>query len=319
MTGIGHLRIRSGRHQGGVVALAEGAMVVGSDADCDVVLSDPSVSARHFEVRATPGGAEVTAREGSVRIDEEAEVAVGFRARVAGSAGLVAGAVRLDLVLPAPPLPPRRRRMPGRATAVPILACAALLVGAERVGLAMEDRPVLASATMEAARAVPTAPEAAAPPPSVADEQDMAGPVAARLDQLGLAAVTAVQAGRLVELWGDVAAADKPAWDAFQRWFDARFPNAVLMAEGVSLRADAAPHPPFPRIQSIWRRADDAYVLVDGTRVREGNALPGGWVLDAISDQAVTLRFEGRRFHIDLVAPDAGPDADLDRGAPREG
>jgi len=46
------LRIVTGPRQGTVVSIAEGSSIVGRSPDCAIVVADPSLSRRHFELRA---------------------------------------------------------------------------------------------------------------------------------------------------------------------------------------------------------------------------------------------------------------------------
>lgn len=138
MTSCGELRIRSGCHEGATVSLGEAALSVGSDPSCDVVLSDAGLAPHHFTLRGGRDGrdAMIVARDGSVRIDDEIEVAPGFRAMLRGSAALLAGPVRMELVLTpaaATTPPPARPRIASRTgVLVPALICAGLLIGCNR-------------------------------------------------------------------------------------------------------------------------------------------------------------------------------------------
>ena len=296
--------------------LRAAALTVGSDPGCDVVLSDPGLEPVHFTMRATgAGGAALTARGGAVRIDDEIEVAPGFRAAIAGSAAIEAAGVRMDLALApaAAPAPRRGRRvLPRRGALLPVLVCAGLLLGAQGAGLSAGDvdrredggRALAAEAVAAPRPAGIPAPAASAS--AALEAADIASPVAAELAARGLTGVEVRQSGRLVALEGRVAAADRPAWRGFQRWFDGAHPGAVLMAEKVAVLSGEEAHPPFPAIQSVWTLGGAPYAMIGGSRVRVGNALPGGWTLTAIGAASVTLRREGRDYRLDLIDPAAG-------------
>jgi DNA-binding NtrC family response regulator len=53
------LSVFKGADKGHSVLVAQGAAVCGADHGCDLVLTDPAVSARHFEVRPTPQGFQI--------------------------------------------------------------------------------------------------------------------------------------------------------------------------------------------------------------------------------------------------------------------
>ncbi len=53
------LKVLSGPHQGAEVSLREGAYLVGSGEDCDIVLSDRLLAARHFELAVAANGIEL--------------------------------------------------------------------------------------------------------------------------------------------------------------------------------------------------------------------------------------------------------------------
>jgi DNA-binding NtrC family response regulator len=54
-----HCRISSGEDVGRTVAVGLGPLVIGADADCDLVLDDPAVSRRHAEIQITARGVKV--------------------------------------------------------------------------------------------------------------------------------------------------------------------------------------------------------------------------------------------------------------------
>lgn len=293
--GAATVRIGSGRHEGAAIALGPAALSVGSDPACDVVLSDAGLAPLHFTMRAVEGGgAALTARGGAVRVDDEVEVEPGFRATIDGPAAIEAAGVRMELALPGPPAPRGRTGRGRRGALLPVLACAGMLIWAQDVGLAAGDLPTVTAPPVLAASARPV--------PSSGEAPDVAASVAAELAARGLAGIDVGGTGRVALLTGEVEADDRTEWARLQRWFDAAHPGAVLMTEGVLVRAGAPAHPPYPTIQSIWSLGTAPYALVGGSRVRPGDALPGGWVLTGIEGTSVTLRHSGREHRLDLVA-----------------
>lgn len=63
------LKILSGPHQGAEVALDEGELLIGSAQDCDLILSDTLVSARHLKVVVSETGVSIVPLESPVYFD----------------------------------------------------------------------------------------------------------------------------------------------------------------------------------------------------------------------------------------------------------
>jgi type III secretion system YscD/HrpQ family protein len=94
-TGDWILKVISGPHQGAEIALKPGRIVVGSHADCDLVLHDVLVAAQHFALTLEKGVLTLEALEGRVfnqgrRVEAKSTVPA-FAFVTAGTTHLVAG------------------------------------------------------------------------------------------------------------------------------------------------------------------------------------------------------------------------------------
>lgn len=65
------LKIFSGPHAGAEIPLARGAYILGSDDDCDIIISDPGVAARHIRLSLSDGRMVVSAMEEAFYLDGE--------------------------------------------------------------------------------------------------------------------------------------------------------------------------------------------------------------------------------------------------------
>lgn len=108
------LRVMSGPQAGAEIPLADGEYVIGSDDDCDLVLLDETVAARHLRVTIAASGAEVAACDAPVALGERT-LAPGEPADIGAGAvfGLASTCVAIGpvgVVWTALPMPDRRRR-----------------------------------------------------------------------------------------------------------------------------------------------------------------------------------------------------------------
>lgn len=65
------LKILSGPHLGAEVVLRDGRYVMGSDEDCDILLDDGSIAARHLSLQVSGGEIRIAAMDDAVYVDGE--------------------------------------------------------------------------------------------------------------------------------------------------------------------------------------------------------------------------------------------------------
>lgn len=313
----GQIRITAGCHAGAVVTLGQAPISIGTDPTCDVVLHEDGLEPVHFVLQGALEGTFVTAKGGSVCIDGETDIAPGFRAIVSGDMDLTIGPVRMEVTPALPVVVPSRWKMPQAAPLLSVALCAVLLVGAQAFAIASAPGlvPPIDVSAEDGPRSVETRSHNTMSIDQVAATQGLAADPAgkpfapltitdaidAHLIKLELHGLNVQGSAGTIMLSGVVPPASRAAWDAFQRWFDIRWPGVVLQADDIVLASADLADPDFPAIQSVWSMGETPYVMIGGSRVRVGNAIDGNWTLQAINATSVTLRKDGRDWQLNLI------------------
>ncbi|MCU0909957.1 MAG: hypothetical protein MUE98_01010 [Rhodobacteraceae bacterium] len=299
------LSVASGRHAGASLALDPGRHVVGRDAGCDIVLSDPAVAPRHLQIDIGRKSVRVAALDAAVGVPGRGEIASGFRAALGGAIPLDLGGIRLQIVQDAGA---------GRGALVSAMTLAgALVLGAAgghwlvssaaggNAGPEGPGQPAGLAALEEDLGAPPEG--AATPAPRhgrLPDAVAAAAQTSRQLQSMGLGGLEfRVVQDRFV-LTGSMSPASAAAFEEFQRWFDTAFPALVLEAGEIAVddreRASVTP----PAIQSAWH-VGRPYLMISGSRYYVGDPVRDGWIVDDIRPEAADFRFEGRRYTVPLA------------------
>jgi hypothetical protein len=159
--------VTSGAHRGATFALSEGMLLIGSDAACDVWLSDPGLASRHLAVMTDERGVAIRALDGPVTINDQ-PLSGSARVTLAPGSEIALGdtGVRLRVGGEAPARPtiepvetrvePGKRRAPQRKQGRSRAIAASMLVGVGILAVAV------ATQKLRPARAATPAPAAVA-------------------------------------------------------------------------------------------------------------------------------------------------------------
>lgn len=294
------LFVLEGPNAGTVQKLAPAAYRVGSGLDSDIVLADETLAPVHalidigrHRVRieplagavAVPGRAEVTEPGGALTLPLPAELTLGSsRIVVRSPVEATIGGSRL------------------RAVTVTI-ALLVILGGLSGIALSSgggSDGPTAGQA--EAPEAGKPAVQTAALAPVVPRQQTPQEALQARIEAAHLDGVTLAVKGSRIVASGRLSPADMAQWREIQAWFDRTFASSALLASEVATGAGSGA--PELVIQAVWT-GDNPYLITHtGSKYFEGADLGGGWSVDKIRADAVTLRSRaGQTFVMVLTDP----------------
>lgn len=277
------LEILSGHHAGARIALPGPTCVIGSASECDVVLSDEAVAARHLRIQLAGWKAAIEALEGPVARDGESAVEPGYGYRAELPLELTIGDSRMRVSRPV------ASRRPLKPLFVGTAAFAALTLGVMILARAFTPEPD-AERTPTARFADRTGATAA----SRAVDQ-----LRARIERAGLSTLSVgVKDGR-IEVTGQVQAAEMlSAWQGIEKWFDAAHGGKFILVSRVETSGPG--NTPQIRLQAVWLGADPYIVDGRGERRYPGEALDNGWTLRSIAADRVTVTRDGQDVAIAL-------------------
>lgn len=281
------VRVDSGPQVGGTVVLPPGRHVVGTSLSADVVLADPHVAPRHFEVQLSPRAAVVVALEAEVFIDDGTTLPPGARLVLREPVELLVGTTRIHLAPPslAVAAEERRRRLAGLA----LIAIGGLgLVAVVALGFLAPSSP--GQGRMQFVPAAALRPPSAPPPDPAALQQMLA-------DE-GLVTVSAQVADGVVRIAGWISPDQRPALDRALATFEARHGGRVAVVSAVT--TVSAPDLPKLTVQAVDFGPVPFVIAGGGHRLTEGAVLPGGWVLERISREQLAFRRGNQRVELRL-------------------
>jgi hypothetical protein len=94
-----------------------------------------------------------------------------------------------------------------------------------------------------------------------------------------------------VQVVGNLAKRDAPAWISAQQWFDETYSGRVVLTANVAI-GENQNVPPL-RLQAIWF-GERPYILTDeGARFYEGARLESGWMVQRIAEDRIVLERDG--------------------------
>jgi len=120
------------------------------------------------------------------------------------------------------------------------------------------------------------------------------------LDEVGLLKLDIVgdQAERMVTVMGELKESDRARWLETFEWFDHSYGKSVYLDAKFSTVEDEITLP-FS-IQAVWVGSVPRVTLHDGTKRTVGDELPGGWVLDAVAQNSVTISKDDETLDVAL-------------------
>ncbi|WP_146038078.1 FHA domain-containing protein [Tabrizicola aquatica] len=294
------LTIRSGLHSGVSLTLGRDT-TIGHSVDNHVCLLDDGISEHHVQLTLHGRGLTVTPLSDQVTVNGEAQVAPTVHRLAAGKSLELS----LGSVLASVERPQQRWRGAGYAAGLILLISVGVMSplpwrgGSQSAALALRTT---------AEEPVPsTAAPAMSPLPLDEFSQAVTRQFAAMgLDQNMKVSVNGSADRALsVTVSGVVDPAVMANFEAFLAWYDAQ-PGRPALFNTTSRQLPAEQE--LPRIASVLLHPVSGLIIEDGSLVRVGETLPGGWTLTSVQRDAVFLALDGQTRVISLGSPKA-PDA----------
>ena len=287
-----HLEIVEGLHHGVRVALEDSEYLIGLSAECDIVLRDDGVLARHAILRIDGNEARIEAVGGEVTVGS-LKVQTGQGCRVRLPATITIGGAKLQ-VLPARP----KGALAVLATAMnqPAKVAGGVLVCALAVAVAakvlhqpdpaptpLADASTLEQNFSETRNAGSSVPAGLSPAAAKAAAEELSG----KLKEAGITTLKVGASDERVVVTGRLNEQQAAGWGDIQRWFDAKFSGSTVMTANVAIGPMVGPAP--VRLQAVWF-GQRPYIIADnGSRYYEGAVLDSGWIVQRIADDRVIL------------------------------
>ena len=319
------LSVLSGAHAGAAARVASGRdYLVGSGADCDLVLTDSQVERR--AVRLHAGGsrlhvealASVTLDDGSVldagrqrKIDLPARLCLGESVHLCVDLATVCRSTDGRRLAVRPPTTRRTGRRVAVVAPLVLIASLALVLSADGERFASSAStvvpalPPLVEATPPTTRPLPAVAATLLPAAPESQPDDVGPPCESAAkdlaDRLAGASITGLvpQAHEgAVRVTGVLGPEQSGLWRDIQLWFDGTHGARVPLI--VDLGTEAAPaEQPFA-VRAIFLGEPAHVIARDGTRYRVGSTTPEGWRVESIGDGAVEVSRDGRRVRVTL-------------------
>lgn len=297
------LFVLEGPNAGTVQKLSPAAYRVGSGLESDIVLADEALAPVHGLIDIDRHRVRIEPLAGTMTVP--------------GRTGLLEPGGAVTLPLPAELTLGSSRivlRSPVEATvggsrlrAVTVTAALLVILGGLS-GIALSsggsgggsDGPAVDQAA--APEAGKPAVQTAALAPVVPRQQTPQEALQARIDASGLGGITLAAKGSRIVASGRLSPAEMAQWREIQAWFDRTFASSALLASEVTTGAGSGA--PELVIQAVWT-GDNPYLITHtGSKYFEGADLGGGWSVDSIRADAVTLRSRaGQTFVMVLTDP----------------
>ncbi len=276
--GVWHLDVVSGPNAGASVPLRDGRYRLGSCIDNDIILADPAMADHQAILSVGGGGATLEPAAPGIQ-SRGKRLHAGEALNVAGGCELAVGDTFMKFT--PPPRRARRRWPVALAGAVPLVLMTSLAFGLTHSHV--KHKPALVVHTAAVA-----APARLAPTP--ADAQTA---LQIHLAGAGLSpAVALSQTNGAVVATGALQAAQLPAWTAAHMWFDGRYHGSIALVDQVA--KGQPPAGPSFAIRAV-SSGDVPYVIdTRGERYTVGAVVDGGWTIQYIGNDRVTLRKDGR-------------------------
>lgn len=281
------VRIDSGPQAGGTAVLPPGRHVIGTSLGADIVLADPHVAPRHFEVQLSDHAAIVMALEAEVFVDHGTTLSPGGRLVLREPVELLVGTTRIHLAPPSPALAAERRRR--QVAGVALIAIGGLgLVAMLALNLTTPSAPGLGRMQFVPAAAIRPP---ASPPLDIGALQQV-------LADEGLVTVSAQVAEGAVRIAGWISPDQRPVLDRVLAEFEAKHRGRIAVVSAVTTVSGS--DLPKLTVQAVDFGPIPFVIAGGGHRLTEGAVLPGGWVLERITRDQLAFRRGSQRVELRL-------------------
>ena len=286
-----NIDVLSGVHSGVSQRIESGEILIGSGADCDVILFADPLAERHLSIapKSVLGSTVVIkALDGRVTLDNGTTLEPGQWAE---------GRMPLDLsvegthVTVSRTINPHEFARPALAVAT---ALALIVLGPNLVNTAFSSASWSSSDFRVVARnanpGVERPNDIITNASSISETEDAAIGLRTRIRDAGLGHMIDVVPGRdgTILVSGEIGPGNASEWRGILRWYDG-VPGAPSLLNGV--RRGVAPE--MPSIASAWLLGDKHITLSTGERLREGDRVKGGWTVKSIAEDGVILNRNG--------------------------
>ena len=279
------LEVIGGLHSGVSLPLANGDHVIGSKAEADIVLRDDGVTPQHVVICVEGGAIRVEAIGGPIQAgDESIDNGQGCRLRLPIELHVGAATLRLFRIeghagighligLPIWLTDTRAIKAASGAGCVVI----ALLMWQS---LSTTPEPIATPFTFSTSPEQPTK----QPDPTVQIESAANG-IEQRLRDVNIKTLKVTAGKRHITVSGSLPVSRKAAWAKILRWFDDTYASKLTLIANVV----SQPQPAL-RLQAIWYGERPYIIAENGSRYYEGAVLDGGWQLQQIGQDGLTLK-----------------------------
>ncbi len=282
------LDVLKGVHSGVSLPLETGAYLIGSGADCDLMLSDRDVSAHHMRLQFAGSDVMVEAIGADLVVDDTT-VPVGHGLQVSTPVTVTLGSASLSLSRPVREAAGRKAEKSSRASWMlgGVAVFSLLTIAAVQAGVADGDHRLSMTGLDEKTITTGTVASTSSP-------QDVSAALAARLHETGLSDLKVEVDGTRFSVSGAVDDEARKSWGEVQAWFDRSYGTNYVLT---SLVGEAAPTtaPKF-NLQAIWFGETPYAISADGARLYKGAALEDGWYIKDIRDGSLTAARQGEEF-----------------------
>lgn len=288
------LFVTNGELRGVSVPLEVGELRVGSSSDCDVVLLGADDSESEVSIVVSDDGFALRDAIGDIRIGQKVLKATKRKVLKAGVPFLV-GDTEMMITRSLEDADKSSTSYRQRSTRLACVASAAVLVGVIAVVVFAGGRGTVIAkpAALESRTNV------SSESPSIIAVV-AANAMQGKLDESGLRRLTA-SADRIngtVKVRGSVRKNEFASWRDASKWFDTKYGRSVMLDAHVDTAADSVTLP-FS-INAVWMGDSPRLTLHDGSQRFAGDFLPGGWRLDKIGKDSVTIWKDGESLTVPL-------------------
>lgn len=310
--------IEEGLHAGAVQRLGPGIYTIGSELDSDIVLTDPDVEPVHVILEFDDTGLRLEPAKGAVSVEgETGRLEPGDERYLSLPAKFHLGDAAISIRAPKDAVRNRhRKRLAVGAMAASVLFVLGLYVVGPLTGSFSGDpvmdetkaKPLTAMNEIAQSRLPATTTSTAGVAPATANRTDDKTEPAVTVDMAAaglrdkLAAATLdavdviIKKDHLVAK-GAIDPEKMADWQTVQMWFDGEYGRHVPLMP--SVEASEEVEPPKLAIEAVWA-GDGPYLMAGGRRYFEGTDIGGGWRIDVIRAEQITLRRGDQTYAITL-------------------
>lgn len=288
------LFVLNGELRGVSVPLSEAPLRVGSSDDCDVILFDEDQCGAEVTITATGNRLRLVEGTGDVRVGL-GHVKPGKSRTVKSGVPFKVGSAELMITQSLADADRAQKAYHKRSSKLAFAASFALLVGL--VGLVAYT----GGRGSVVAQPAPVALKA----PSSKNNPSFSAVIAAnamqaKLDESGLTrlAATPDRLNGTVKVRGKVLESQRSVWREASTWFDTKYGTTVMLDAEINM-APATVTLPFS-VTAVWMGNTPRLTLHDGSQSFAGDLLPGGWRLDVIESNSVTISRDGESLTVPL-------------------